>query len=154
MCPLDCPQGFSFISPADLVLDQRWRLYKKGLKVTNKNILTKFHADCMKNVASRVFSFSIFKPKRYWPKKEGQIQFRNLAGSGFKSESSFSHLKEQNNQFYEYQLQWFKTQKPNQYPMNYSVKKKYGVSYYSVISITVLCLQTNDELAISLVLFH
>ena len=56
MWPLLCSQGFQIIWPSDLVFDPTWPRFELDLDFIETNILTKFHEDWVKNVASIVFT--------------------------------------------------------------------------------------------------
>ena len=51
--PLERSQGFSIIWPTDLVLDRTWPGFKFDFDIIKMNILTNFHEDPLKNMASR-----------------------------------------------------------------------------------------------------
>ena len=53
---LQCLQGFSFFWPSDLVFDPAWPSFELDRVIIGTNLLTKFHEDRTRNVASRVFT--------------------------------------------------------------------------------------------------
>ena len=66
LCPLECTDGFTKISPSDLVFDPTWPIFYSGLYFIKMNILTKFHEDWIKTVPYRVYSL-FYLDLTLWP---------------------------------------------------------------------------------------
>ena len=61
---LQCLQGFSFFLPSDLVFDPAWPSFELDRGIIGTNLLTKFHDDQTRNVASRVFTRFLYSQIR------------------------------------------------------------------------------------------
>ena len=61
---LQCLQGFSFFLPSDLVFDPAWPSFELDRGIIGTNLLTKFHEDRTRNVASRVFTRFLYSQIR------------------------------------------------------------------------------------------
>ena len=78
MWPLMCSHAFSMIWPSDLVFGHAWLSFKLGPGIIKTKVLTKFHEDLIKNVASNVFTSFFYDCTKWSSFLAGCDQVSNL----------------------------------------------------------------------------